>query len=108
MLLAEEGVGKNVYIRKNRMVVRGNNAWRGDGRVSSWVGKSDDKIKDAAKFVSGNSNSNMLCEIGDRKEVRELNSLWIKKIINIYVEVPDDEESMWDGSGIGKERGKLV
>ena len=62
---------------------------------------SDDTIKGVAKFVSGNSN--MLCEIGARKEVKELNSLWIKKIINMYVKIPADEEFMWDGSGIEKE-----
>ena len=67
---------------------------------------SDDKIKVVAKFVCGNSN--VLCEIGARKEVKELNSLWIKKIINMYVEVHGDEEFMWDGSGIGKEREELV
>ena len=65
---------------------------------------NDDKIKGVAKFVSWNSN--VLCEIGAREEVVELNSLWIKKIINMYIEVPGDEEFMWDGSGIGKERGK--
>ena len=67
---------------------------------------SDDKIKGMAKFVS--RNSNVLCEIGARKEVIEFNSLWIEKIINMYVEVIGDEEFTWDGSGIGKERGKLV
>ena len=67
---------------------------------------SDDEIKRVAKFVSGNSN--MLCEVEARKEVIELNSLWIEKIINMYVEVPVDEELMWDGSSIRKERGKLV
>ena len=41
---------------------------------------SDDKIKGVAKFVRGNSK--VLCEIGARKEVVELNSLWTKKIIN--------------------------
>ena len=56
---------------------------------------SDDKIKGLAKFISGNIN--ILCEIGARK-----------KVIEMYVEVPGDEEFMWDGSGIGKERGKLV
>ena len=50
----------------------------------------------------------MLCEIDAGKEVMELNNLWVTKIINMYVEVPSDEEFMWDGSGIGKERGKLV
>ena len=59
-----------------------------------------------ARFVSGNSN--VLCEVGAREEVVELNSLWIKKIINMYIEVPGDEEFMWDSSRIGKERGKLV
>ena len=34
---------------------------------------NDDKIKGMAKFVSGNSN--VLCDIGARKEVVELNSL---------------------------------
>ena len=63
---------------------------------------SDDKIKGVTKFVSGNSN--VLCEIGARKEIVELNSLWIKKIINMYVEIPGDEEFMWNCSGIGKER----
>ena len=53
---------------------------------------SDDKIKGEAKFVS--ENSNVLCEIGARKEVVELNSLWIKKIINMYVEIPGDENRM--------------
>ena len=67
---------------------------------------SDDKIKDVAKFVSGNSN--VLCEIYTRKEVVELNSLWIRKIISMYVEVPGDDEFMRDGSGNGKERGNLV
>ena len=67
---------------------------------------SDNMIKGIAKFVSGNSN--MLCAISARKEVIELNSLWIEKIINTYVEVPGDEEFMWDGSTIGKKRGKLV
>ena len=67
---------------------------------------SDDKIKGVAKFVSGNSN--VLCEVGARKEVVEFNSLWIKKIINMCVRVPGDEEFMWDSSGIGNERGKLV
>ena len=62
---------------------------------------SDDKIKGVAKFVSGNSN--VLCDIGARKEIIELNSLWIEKIISCYVEVPGDEEFMWDGSGIRKE-----
>ena len=66
----------------------------------------DDKIKGVAKFVS--ANSNLLCEIGARKLVVEFNSLWIEKIINMYVGVPGDEELMWDGSGIGKERGKSV
>ena len=97
--------GKNVYFSKNRMVVRSYNARRGDESVQSGIGLSDDKIKVAAKFVSGN---HVLCEIGARKEVVELDSLWIEKIINMYVEVPDDEEFMWDGSGIEKERGKLV
>ena len=27
------GVGKNIYFKKDRMVVGGNNAYRGDGRV---------------------------------------------------------------------------
>ena len=58
------------------------------------------------KFVSRTTNE--LSEIGARKKVIELNNLWIEKIINMYVEVPGDEECMWDGSGIGKERGKLV
>ena len=49
-------------------------------------------VKDMAKFVSGNIN--VLCEIDARKEVVELNSLWIKKIINMYVDVPGDEEFM--------------
>ena len=53
---------------------------------------SDDKIKGVAKFVS--ENSNVLCEIGAREIVVELNSLWIKKIINLYVEVPGDENRM--------------
>ena len=52
--------------------------------------------------------SNELCEIGAGKEVIELNSLWIEKIINMYFEVPGDEEFMWGGSGIGKERGELI
>ena len=60
----------------------------------SGVGMSDDKIKGVAKFVSGNSN--MLCEIGARKEVVELNRLWIEKIIDMYVEVPGNDEFMWD------------
>ena len=51
---------------------------------------SDDKISGVAKF----RNSNMLCEIDARKEVMKLNSLWIQKIINMYVEVPNDEEFM--------------
>ena len=67
---------------------------------------SDNKIKGVATFVSGNSN--VLCEVGARKEVVKLNSLWIKKIINMYIEVQGEEEFMWDSSGIGKERGKLV
>ena len=57
-------------------------------------------IKGVAKFVSWD----VLCETDARKEVVELNSLWIEKIINMYVEVPGDEEFMWDGSGIGKEK----
>ena len=64
---------------------------------------SDDKIKSVVKFVSGNSN--VLCEIGAGDE---LNSLWIEKIINMYSKVPGDEEFIWDGSGMGNERGKLV
>ena len=67
---------------------------------------NDDKIKGVAKFVS--VNSNVLCEIYARKDVVGLNSWWIKKIINVYVEVTGDEEFMRDGSGIGKEREKLV
>ena len=64
------------------MIVRGNNAWRGDGRVESEVEiMNDDKIKGVDKFVNGNSN--VLCEIDARKEVVELNSLWIEKVINI-------------------------
>ena len=46
---------------------------------------SDDKIKSVAIFLSGNSN--VLCEIGARNEVIQLNSLWIEKIINMYIEV---------------------
>ena len=53
---------------------------------------SDDKIKGVAKFVSGNSN--VLCEIDAREENIKMNSMWIKKIINMYVEVPGDEEFM--------------
>ena len=67
---------------------------------------SDDEIKGVAKFVIGNSK--VLCEIGARKEVIELNSLWMEKTINMYIEVSGDEEFMWDGSGIGKEGEKLV
>ena len=52
----------------------------------------DDKIKGVARFVSGNSN--VLCKVDARKKVVELNSLWIKEIINLYVEVPGDEEFM--------------
>ena len=63
-------------------------------------------MKGLAMFVSGNSN--VLCEIGARKKVIELNGLWVEKIINIYVEVTGDEEFMWDDSGIGKEERKLV
>ena len=54
---------------------------------------SDDKIKGMAKFVSGNSN--VLCEIGARKEVIELNSLWIMKIINMYVAALERNEENW-------------
>ena len=50
---------------------------------------SDVKIKGVAGLVS--RNSNVFCEIDVRQYVVELNSLWIKKIINMYVEVPDDE-----------------
>ena len=53
-------------------------------------------------------NSNVLCEIDARKEVVELNSLLIKTSINMYFEVPGDEEFMWDDKGIGMERRKLV
>ena len=105
MLLVEAVVEKNVYFRKNRMMVRSNNAWKGDGKVLSGVGMSADKIKDVTKLVS--RNNNVLCEI-DARKVLELNSLWIKKIINMYVEVLGDEEFMWDDSGIGKESGKLI
>ena len=66
---------------------------------------SDDKIMGVAQYMSGNSN--VLCEIEARKEFVELNNFWIKKIINMYVEVPGDEEFMWDGSGTRKERGKI-
>ena len=59
---------------------------------------SDDKIKGVAKFVS--RNSNVLCEIDARKEVVGFNSFWLKNIINMYVEVPSNEEFMWDGSNI--------
>ena len=45
-----------------------------------------------------------LCEIGARNEVVELNCLSIEKIINMHVEVPVEEEFMWDISNIGKER----
>ena len=58
---------------------------------------SDDNINGVAKFMIGNSN--MLREIDASKEVVELNSLWIKKIINMYkkiinmyVEDPSNEE----------------
>ena len=53
---------------------------------------SDDKIKGLTKFLSWNGN--ILCEIDAREEVMKLNSLLIKKIINMYVEVPGDEEFM--------------
>ena len=42
-------------------------------------------------------NSNVFCEIGARKEDVEFNSLWIEKIINMYVEVSGDEDIMWEG-----------
>ena len=58
----------------------------------SGVGMSDGKMKGVAKFVSGNSN--VLCEIGARNEVVDLNSLWIEKIINMYADFPGDEEFM--------------
>ena len=38
-------------------------------------------MKSVAKFVSGSSN--VLCEIGARKEVVESNNLWMKKIIDM-------------------------
>ena len=53
---------------------------------------SNDIIKGVANFMSGNSN--VLCEIDSRKEVVELNNLWIKKIINMYVKVPVEKEFM--------------
>ena len=46
----------------------------------------DDMIKEMAEF------GKMLCEVGAGGQVVELNSLWIKKIIDIYIEVPGDEE----------------
>ena len=65
---------------------------------------SDEKIKGVGKLVSWNSN--VLFE-RSWKEVVELNSLWIQKIIKMYVEFPSDEEFIWDGSGIGKWKRKI-
>ena len=58
-----------------------------------------------AKFVS--ENINVCYVIHARKEVVELNSLCIEKTITMYVEVPGDEEFIWEGSGIEKKRGGL-
>ena len=53
------------------MVVRSNNARRGDGGVWSTVEMSDDKIRGVLNFVS--RNSSVLCEIDAREEVVKLN-----------------------------------
>ena len=53
-------------------------------------------------------NSNVLRETCARKEVEELNSLLIEKIINMYVEVPGDEESCVMLAVLVNERGKSV
>ena len=66
---------------------------------------SDDNFKGVAKFVSWNSS--ISCPAYARKEIVELNSLRIKKIINMYVEVPGDEEFVWNGSGIWKGKRKI-